>query len=132
MPSIFSRIINREIPGHIIAEDDSFIAFLDITPVTTGHTLIVPKREVDFIFDLQPSELGALMLFAQKVSRAIGAAIPCKKVGVSVIGLEVPHAHMHLMPINALTDMDFTRPKMQVSQEQLAETASLIRTHLKF
>ncbi len=128
MASIFSRIISGEIPGHIIAQNDSFIAFLDITPVTTGHTLVVPKREIDFVFDLSEEELSGLMAFAKAIAIAIKAAIPCKKIGVSVIGLEVPHAHMHLMPINTLTDMDFTRPKMQVSQSDLAATAELIKS----
>jgi len=131
MASIFTRIINREIPGHIIAENDDYIAFLDITPLVMGHTLIVPKKEVDYIFDLENNTLAGLMVFAKTVAHAIQAAIPCKRVGVSVIGLEVPHTHVHLVPMNSADDVNFTRPKLHPSQEQLKEVAQQIVAKLK-
>ena len=105
--SIFSRIAAGEIPSYKVAEDDRFYAFLDINPVTPGHTLVIPRREVDYIFDLEDDELAAFQLFAKRVAKAIAKAIPCKKVGQAVIGLEVPHAHIHLMPINRESDMNF-------------------------
>ncbi|RAW01676.1 HIT family protein [Pseudochryseolinea flava] len=131
MASIFTRIINREIPGHIIAEDDHYIAFLDITPLVMGHTLIVPKKEVDYIFDLQDEKLAGLMLFAKPVAHAIQAAIPCKRIGVSVIGLEVPHTHVHLVPMNSADDVNFTRAKLHPTQEQLKLVADQIVAKLK-
>lgn len=128
MASIFTKIINREIPGYIVAEDERFIAFLDINPLVVGHTLVVPKKEVDFIFDLDDDTLSGLNLFAKKVAHAIKAAIPCKRVGVAVIGLEVPHTHIHLVPMNAMNDLNFTQPKLSPSKEVLAETAEKIRS----
>lgn len=130
MPSIFSRIINREIPGHIIAEDDQFIAILDISPLVLGHVLVIPKKEVDYIFDLEDPTLGGLMIFARKVAAAQRKAIRCKRIGVSVIGLEVPHTHVHLVPMNSADDVNFTRPKLAPSQEQLKQTADAIRAQL--
>lgn len=127
MPSVFTRIINREIPGHIVAEDDRFIAFLDITPLVTGHTLVVPKKEVDYIFDLDDDTLSDLSLFAKKVAHAVKKAIPCKRVGVAVIGLEVPHTHVHLVPMNAMGDINFTKSKLNPSKEELAAVAEKIR-----
>lgn len=123
MPSIFTRIINREIRGHIIAEDDRFIAFLDITPLVEGHTLVVPKKEVDYIFDLDDSTLADMMVFAKKVAVAIKKTISCKRIGVAVIGLEVPHTHVHLVPMNTMGDINFSRPKLSPSKEALEKIA---------
>lgn len=125
MASIFTKIINREIPGYIVAEDDSIIAFLDVNPVAKGHTLIVPKREVDYIFDLDDDLFTSLQLFAKKVALAIKEVVPCKKVGTAVIGLEVPHTHIHLIPLNSMADFNFAK-KLQPSPEELAETAKKI------
>jgi histidine triad (HIT) family protein len=130
MASIFTRIINREIPAYIIAEDDRFISFLDINPLVVGHALVVPKKEVDFIFDLDDDTLADLNLFAKKVALAIRKAIPCKRVGVAVIGLEVPHTHIHLVPMNSMNDLNFTRAKLTPSKEELAEAAEKIRKAL--
>jgi histidine triad (HIT) family protein len=130
MASIFTKIINREIPGQIIAEDDQYIAFLDITPLVPGHTLVVPKKETDYIFDLDDNALAGLNLFAKKVSHAIRKAMPCKRIGVAVIGLEVPHTHVHLVPINDADDLNFTRPKLKPTKEELAEVAEKIRKQL--
>jgi len=129
MPSLFTRIINREIPAHIIAEDDRFIAFLDIMPLVEGHALVVPKKEVDYIFDLDASTLGDMMVFSQKVAASIKKAIPCKRIGVAVIGLEVPHAHIHLVPMNDMGDINFMRPKLSPSKEDLQRVAQAIVSH---
>lgn len=127
MASIFTRIINREIPSHIVAEDDQFIAFLDIIPLVMGHTLVVPKKEVDYIFDLDDTTLAGLNVFAKKVAHAVKKAVPCKRIGVAVIGLEVPHTHIHLVPMNSMGDINFTKPKLNPSKEALAEVAERIR-----
>jgi histidine triad (HIT) family protein len=127
MASIFTRIINREIPGHIVAEDENYIAFLDITPLVTGHTLVVPKKEVDYIFDLDDETTAGLHVFAKRVARAVRKAIPCKRIGVAVIGLEVPHTHVHLVPMNSMGDINFTKSKLNPSREELAEVAERIR-----
>jgi histidine triad (HIT) family protein len=129
MASIFTRIINREIPAHIIAEDDRFIAFLDVMPLVEGHTLVVPKKEVDYIFDLDSKTLADMMVFAQKVSVAIRKAISCKRIGVAVIGLEVPHTHVHLVPMNNMGDINFSRPKLSPSKEELEKVATAIRAN---
>jgi histidine triad (HIT) family protein len=129
MASIFSRIIAGEIPAHKIAETDDFLAFLDVTPTTTGHTLVIPKKEVDYIFDLDDELYLGLMAFAKTVASAVKQAIPCKRIGVSVIGLEVPHAHVHLIPLNSMANMDFTK-KMNPTQDELAETAYQIRQYI--
>lgn len=126
MASIFSRIVAGEIPCHKVAEDERFFAFLDINPLVEGHTLVIPKEEVDYIFDVDDAQLADMILFAKKVAKGIEAAIPCKKVGLAVYGLEVPHAHIHLVPINKESDMFFGSDKMSVTQEQLAETAAKI------
>lgn len=126
MASIFTRIINREIPAHIVAEDDRFIAFLDVMPLVEGHTLVVPKQEVDYIFDLDASTLADMMVFAQKVAAAVKKTIPCKRIGVAVIGLEVPHAHVHLVPMNSMGDINFMRPKLSPSEEELERIAKAI------
>ena len=128
MATLFTKIINREIPGHIVAEDDQFIAFLDIVPLVTGHTLVVPKKEVDYIFDHDDATLAAMMEFAKKVAIAIKKTIPCKRVGVAVIGLEVPHTHVHLVPLNKMGDINFSGPKLKPSPDELATTAEKIRT----
>ncbi|MEQ8245694.1 HIT family protein [Fulvivirga sp.] len=127
MSSIFTKIINREIPGYIIAEDDNFISFLDINPLVLGHCLVVPKKEVDYIFDLEDSELQGLMTFAKKVSKAVKAAVPCKRMGVAVIGLEVPHTHVHLVPLNIMDDINFSRPKLNPSANELSDVAEKIK-----
>lgn len=130
MPTIFTRIVNGEIPCHKIAEDDNYLAFLDITPLAEGHTLVVPKKEIDYIFDLDDEQLSGLILFAKKIAPAISQAIPCRRIGISVIGLEVPHAHVHLIPLNTMNDINFTREKLKPSQEELAKTAEKIRAFL--
>lgn len=130
MSSIFTKIVNGEIPCHKIAEDDRFLAFLDVMPLVEGHVLVIPKLEVDYIFDLEPEMLGDLMKFAQKVAPAIKKAIPCKRLGVTVIGLEVPHAHVHLVPMNRMADMNFSNEKMKPSQVELARTAEKICNEL--
>ena len=111
MASIFTKIINKEIPAYIVAENDKFLAFLDIMPLKKGHVLVIPKAEIDYIFDIEDELLSEMMVFAKQVAAKIKKAIPCKKVGVAVVGLEVPHAHIHLIPINSITDMDFSNPK---------------------
>ncbi|HZY78574.1 MAG TPA: HIT family protein [Cyclobacteriaceae bacterium] len=131
MASIFTKIINREIPGQIVAEDDKFIAFLDIMPMVLGHTLVVPKKEVDYIYDLDDNDLAAINLFAKKVAAAVRKAVPCKRIGVAVIGLEVPHAHIHLIPMNSADDLNFTRPKLKPTAEELEAVAGKIRSFLK-
>ncbi|GAB3649200.1 HIT family protein [Echinicola sediminis] len=127
MASIFTKIINREIPGHIVAEDDNFIAFLDIMPLVKGHVLVVPKKEVDYIFDLEDELLSGLHIFAKKVAKAIDKTIKCTRVGVAVIGLEVPHVHVHLVPLNTMDDINFTRPKLKLGNEEMAEIAEKIK-----
>jgi histidine triad (HIT) family protein len=130
MPSIFTKIINREIPGHIIAEDERFIAFLDIMPLVMGHVLVVPKQEVDYIFDLDDETLAGLYVFAKKIAVAQKKVIACKRVGIAVIGLEVPHAHVHLVPMNTTGDINFTRPKLTPSPAELLAIANTLRQAL--
>jgi len=127
MASLFTKIIDREIPGHIVAEDEDFIAFLDIMPLVKGHLLVVPKVEVDYIFDLEDNIYMGLHLFAKKVALALKKAIPCTRIGTAVIGLEVPHVHIHLVPMNIIDDLNFTRPKLKLSHEELAQIAASIR-----
>lgn len=124
--TIFSRIIAGEIPSYKCAEDEHFYAFLDINPMAQGHTLIVPKHEVDYLFDLADDELAAMTLFAKRVAKAIRTAFPCKKVGMAVLGLEVNHAHIHLVPLQSEGDMDFRKPKLELSAEVMKETADRI------
>lgn len=131
MASIFTRIINREIPAYIVAEDANYIAFLDINPLVVGHTLVVPKKEVDYIFDLEDQTLAGLNVFSKKVAQAIKKAVPCKRVGVAVIGLEVPHTHVHLVPMNSMNDLNFTRAKLNPAKEELAEAAERIKAAFK-
>jgi histidine triad (HIT) family protein len=124
--SIFSKIISGEIPAHKVAETNEFLAFLDISPLAEGHVLVIPKKEVDYIFDLDEETYMGLQMFAKIVATGIKKAIPCKKVGVAVIGLEVPHAHIHLIPMNRVDDMNFARPKLTFTPEELAATAQKI------
>lgn len=128
--SIFTRIINREIPGHIVAENDQVIAFLDIRPLVRGHTLVVPKREVDYFFDLDEELYLELNRFARQVAIGLKKTVPCQRIATAVIGLEVPHAHLHLIPINTMDDANFSRPKLQLSDEEMAEVVERIRAQL--
>ena len=130
MGTIFSKIIKGEIPCHKIAETDQYLAFLDIFPLVQGHTLVIPKQEIDYIFDMDDTLLAGLHVFSKKVALAIKKAYPCEKIGVSVVGLEVPHTHIHLIPINNVSDMNFSKEKLQLSQEELETTASQIRQYL--
>lgn len=130
MASIFTKIVNEEIPCYKIAEDDQFLAFLDINPLNEGHTLVIPKREEDYLFDLADKELADLMVFAKRVARAIEKVVPCERIGVAVIGLEVPHAHVHLVPIDGIYDIDFSKPKREFTAGQFEHTASEIRRNL--
>ena len=125
MATIFSRIVKGEIPCYKIAEDDRFFAFMDINPVAKGHTLVIPKREDDYIFNLEDDEIGGMMVFAKKVAKAIEKAVPCKRIGVAVIGLEVPHAHIHLIPITQESDMDFKK-HVKMSEEEFIEVQKRI------
>ena len=118
MASIFTKIINRELPSYIIDEDDNYIAFLDVFPLAKGHTLVVPKTEVDYIFDLDDETYIGLQRFAKNVAKKLNNAIECERIGVAVIGLEVPHTHIHLVPINNVSDIDFSRPKLKLSEEE--------------
>lgn len=127
MASIFSKIVAREIPAHIVAEDSNFLAFLDVAPLAKGHVLVIPKKEVDYIFDLDAELYTGIFLFAQKVAKAIETVIPCRKIGIAVIGLEVPHAHVHLVPINGVGDINFTKQKLQPTANELSEIAAKIK-----
>jgi histidine triad (HIT) family protein len=127
MASIFSKIIVGEIPCHKIYEDENHLAFLDVMPLVRGHVLVVPKREIDYIFDFSEDEMANMWKFALPVAKAIKKAIPCKRIGTAVIGLEVPHAHIHLVPMDTANDLNFTREKLIVSNEELAEIADIIR-----
>jgi len=125
--SIFTRIIKGEIPCYKIAEDDRFIAFLDVFPIKKGHTLVVPKAQIDYLFDLDDSLLSDLMIFSKKVAQKMQRAISCERIGVAVIGLEVPHAHIHLVPLDTVGDIDFSQPKLQLSAKEMTEIADSIR-----
>jgi len=127
MASIFTRIILGEIPCHKVAENEKFIAFLDITPVVKGHTLVVPKMEVDYFFDLNSDLLAEINLFAKDVSTKLQRTIPCRRIGVAIIGLEVPHAHVHLIPLNTMADINFSAERLKMSHEELATLAAEIR-----
>lgn len=130
MASIFSRIVSGEIPCYKIAEDDRFFAFLDINPLSKGHTLVIPKKELDYLFDLEDKDLADIHLFAKKIAIAIRKAVPCKRVGAAVIGLEVPHAHIHLIPIQKESDMLFSNPKLRLPSEEMEKIAADIRSQL--
>jgi histidine triad (HIT) family protein len=131
MATIFSKIIAGEIPCYKIAETENCFAFLDISPLAKGHTLVIPKKEVDYIFDIEDELLSELNIFAKQIAKAIQKAYPCPKVGIAVIGLEVPHAHIHLVPLNNVGDLDFKRPKLELSKEEFEEIAKNIISYLK-
>ncbi len=131
MSTLFTKIVNGEIPCHKIAEDDKYFAFLDISPLAMGHTLVIPKAEVNYIFDLEDEVLAGLNLFAKRVAKAIEKSIECKRIGVAVIGLEVPHTHIHLVPLNAIGDLDFSNPKLNPESNELAEVAEKIRLNFE-
>ncbi len=131
MSSIFSKILNGDIPSYTIAEDDRYFAFLDINPLAKGHTLVIPKKEVDYIFDVEDELLADMMVFSKKIARAIEKVVSCKRIGVAVLGLEVPHAHIHLIPINSEADINFSKPKLKLSREEFEELAKKIRKELK-
>ena len=126
MASVFTKIINGEIPSYKVAEDDNYYAFLDINPLAQGHTLVIPKHEVDYIFDLPEWEYAGLWNFASRVAKALGAAVPCKRVGIAVLGMEVPHAHIHLVPLQHESDLDFRKEKLKLSPDEFREIAGKI------
>lgn len=130
MTSIFSKIVNREIPAYIVYEDDQSLAFLDINPLAAGHTLVIPKKEVDYIFDLDESTYTSLMLAAQKVAKAIDRWTTAQRVGIAVVGLEVPHAHIHLVPINGIHDIDFAKPKLKFTSEEFQKICAEISANI--
>lgn len=130
MASIFTKIIKGEIPSYKVAETDKYYAFLDIAPLQKGHTLVIPKREEDYLFNLSDEEYAGLMLFAKQVARAIGKSVPCQRVGMAVIGLDVPHAHIHLVPLNEGNDLNFSNPKKQFSPEEMKACAELIGVNM--
>ncbi|NCB18183.1 MAG: HIT family protein [Bacteroidia bacterium] len=131
MASVFSKIVAGEIPAWKVAEDDDFLAFLDISPLTMGHTLVIPKNEVDYLFDIDSDEYSRLFLFARKVALGIKEAVPCKRIGVAVLGMEVPHAHIHLVPLNKESDMDLSRPKLKPERSEMEQIAKLISSKIK-
>ena len=131
MSSIFSKIVNGEIPCYKISENENFFAFLDVFPLVHGHILVIPKKEVDYIFDIADTDLGEMMVFAKHIAKAQKAAVDCKRIGVAVIGLEVPHAHIHLVPMNTVNDINFTQPKLKPSKDELSSMAEKIRSRLK-
>jgi histidine triad (HIT) family protein len=130
VPSIFTKIVNGEIPSHKIAEDENFFAFLDINPLAEGHVLVIPKKEVNYLFDLSDELHNGIWKFAKRIAGAIEKAVPCKRIGVAVIGLEVPHAHIHLIPLNTMSDINFSKPKLNPTEEQLATIAARITAAL--
>ena len=131
MPTIFSKIVAGEIPAYKVAETIDYLAFLDISPLAEGHVLVIPKKEVDYLFDLEDELYTGLQIFAKIVAKGLRKAIPCKRIGVAVIGLEVPHAHIHLIPMNNVSDLNFARPKLSFTPEQLQATADRIREALR-
>jgi histidine triad (HIT) family protein len=131
MSTIFSMIVRGEIPSYKIAEDERYYAFLDINPLAKGHTLVIPKEETDYLFDLEDDLLAGIMVFSKKVARAIEKVVPCKRIGVAVLGLEVPHAHIHLIPINSEADISFSRPKLKLSEEEFRELAEKISAEVE-
>lgn len=131
MPSIFTRIVNGEIPCYKVAENDQFLAFLDISPLAKGHTLVIPKKETDYIFGIQDEEYQALFLYAKKVALAVEKAVPCKRIGIAVLGLEVAHAHIHLIPINTVYDIEFSKPKLVLEKEEFLELVEKISAEFK-
>jgi histidine triad (HIT) family protein len=132
MATLFTRIIKGEIPCYKIAEDEKYFAFLDIHPLAKGHTLVVPREETDYLFDVSDDSLAGMAVFAKKIALAIGKSVPCKRVGVAVLGLEIPHAHIHLIPVNNLDDINFARPKLKLTPEEFESVAEKIRAALSF
>lgn len=130
MATIFSKIAAGEIPSHKVAEDERCFAFLDINPLVKGHVLVIPKKEVDYIFDVDDNTLSHMMVFAKRIAKAIEKVVPCKRIGVAVLGLEVPHAHIHLVPLNSESDISFSKPRVKLSQEEFAELAKRIAENL--
>lgn len=131
MSSIFTKIVTGEIPSYKIAEDNNFLAFLDVFPLVHGHVLVIPKKEVDYIFDISDSDLSKMIVFSKHVAKAIKAAVDCKRIGIAVIGLEVPHAHIHLVPMNTVNDINFTQAKLKPSAEELSSMAEKIRSNFQ-
>ncbi|MDP4187817.1 MAG: HIT family protein [Bacteroidota bacterium] len=131
MASIFSKIAKGEIPSHKVAEDENYFAFLDINPLVKGHTLVIPKKEVPYVFDLDDESLSGLMIFSKRVAKALEKAIPCLRIGVAVVGLDVPHTHIHLIPLNKMSDMNFSNPKLKLSDEEFKEIAEKISKEFK-
>jgi histidine triad (HIT) family protein len=127
MTSIFTKIINREIPAYIVAETEEYIAFLDVFPLAVGHVLVVPKREIDYLFDLDNAQFTGICVFAKSVAEALKRAVPCKRIGVAVIGLEVPHAHIHLIPLQKMDDINFSKPKLKLTPERMQEISNRIK-----
>jgi histidine triad (HIT) family protein len=130
MSTLFSKLISGELPAHVLHEDENYFSFLDIRPMAKGHALVIPKREEDYFFDLYDEELSGILPFAKKVAHAIEKVVDCKRVGLSVVGLEVPHAHLHLIPLNAVSDMSFGRDPIEMSDDELAALAAKIRGHI--
>lgn len=131
MPSLFAKIVKRDLPAHIVAETQDYIAFLDLHPLAPGHTLVVPKKETDELFSLDDASLAGLILFAKQIAQGIQKVIPCLRVGMAVVGLEVPHAHLHLVPINGPYDIDFRKPKLQFSPVELSQLAEQLRAAIE-
>ena len=131
MASIFFKIVKGEIPCHKVLENEKFLAFLDVFPLVHGHILVVPKKEIDYIFDIEDTDLSEMMLFAKYVAKAQKKAVPCKRIGVAVIGLEVPHAHIHLVPMNTANDLNFTQPKLKPTHDELSKVAAKIRSQFR-
>lgn len=128
MPSIFSKIVSKEIPSFRVCEDDNFLAFLDINPLKKGHTLVIPKKETDYIFDIKSQEYEDLWSFAKDVAKGMKKVIDCERISIVVMGLEVPHAHIHLIPLNNIQDIDFSQPKLKIPDQEMQEIANLIKT----
>jgi histidine triad (HIT) family protein len=131
METIFTKIVRGEIPCYKIAENERYFAFLDINPLAEGHTLVIPRQQVDYIFDMDDDLLGGMLVFAKKIAAAIEKSVPCQRIGIAVIGLEVPHAHIHLVPLNSIYDIDFKKPKLKLQKETFEALAQRIRTNLK-
>lgn len=130
MDSIFTKIINKEIPAFIIEENDQFIAFLDAFPLAKGHALVVPKKPISYIFDMEDQLLADLHIFSKRIAKAVEKTLPCKRIGTAVLGLEVPHTHIHLIPINQISDIDFSKPKMKFSEEEMLDVLTKIKANL--
>lgn len=130
MPSVFSRIASGELPAYRVAETQHYLAFLDINPLTEGHTLVIPKKEIDYLFDLEQDDYVGLMIFARETAKALKLAVECSRIGMAVVGFEVAHAHVHLVPMNQMSDLDFSRERLSLSESQLEELALRIRRHV--